>query len=61
VPLATSAVEFAEQILMCLSSAAERERRSVIGREFAARFASREHYFKTWDGIIASLQREAAQ
>lgn len=56
IPLATSAMEFAEQILMCLSSAEERERRSSIGRQFVATTASRDRYFETWDGILASLQ-----
>lgn len=55
IPLAHSPMQFAEQVLACLASHDERERRSAAGRAFTARYASRDSYYSAWDGMMARL------
>lgn len=58
IPVADSAVAFAEQVLSCLWSPEERQRRARLGRSFVEARASREHFWKVWDEVVAKLPRK---
>ena len=57
-PLASSPLEFAEQVLATLADPAERLRRSQAGLDFIAKSASRESYSATWSRILSGLGRD---
>lgn len=61
IPVADSAMAFAEQVLSCLWSPEERRRRVDLGRDFVNAWASREHFWKVWDEVVAKLPRREAQ
>lgn len=56
-PVADTAMAFAEQVLSCLRSPEERQRRARLGRAFVESRASREHFWTVWDKVIAKLPR----
>lgn len=60
IPVADSAMAFAEQVLSCLRSPEERKRRARLGRAFVEAKASREHFWAVWDKVIAKLPGQEA-
>lgn len=59
IPVATTPLQFAEQVLACLASADERERRAEAGYEFIRRTADRAAYHAKWEQVLARVNRKA--